>query len=264
MTYRYGYKKSSIEYHISDEKTQGENNMRLAIISGGSKGLGAELCEQYLARGFEVIEFSRSAPKDYSVAIDLSMAEQAGQIFKESLEPLAKREWQEIVVVSNAGTLTPIGPASKKQRVSVIANLNVNIVSGIVFMSEVLAFFQPHSGRKTMISISSGAALGERAGWSLYCAAKAGMDHFIRCVAKEQELEQQPFKMMNIDPGLIDTGMQATIRQTSVEDFPSLEQFIQRKKSGLLVSPEKVAASIVQIIEESIIDNGQRIKVKAH
>ena len=238
--------------------------MQLAIISGGSKGLGAALCEQYLERGFEVIEFSRSAPKSHSVAIDLSLSEQAGRIISEALEPLSKRQWRDIVVINNAGTLTPIGPASKKQRDSVIANLNTNFVSGIVFMSEVLGHFQQHQGKKTMASISSGAALGERAGWSLYCAAKAGMDHFVRCVAKEQDLEPHPFKMMNIDPGLIDTDMQASIREASADDFPSLEQFIQRKETGLLVPPERVAKSIIQIIDESIIDNGQRISVHAH
>ena len=242
---------------------QGRYYMKLAVISGGSKGLGLALCEQYLACDFEVIEFSRSAPHLYSVAIDLGSADQVGQIVNDALTPFAKREWQEVVVISNAGILTPVGPASKKERGSVIANLNTNFVSGIVFMSEILAHFQHHKGKKTMASISSGAALGERAGWSLYCAAKAGMEHFIRSVAKEQDLESHPFKMMNIDPGLIDTGMQSSIRQSSVGDFPSLEQFIQRKETGLLVPPEKVAEGVIQIIDESIIGNGQRIDVLA-
>lgn len=235
--------------------------MQLAIISGGSKGLGAALCEQYLARGFEVIEFSRSAPMPYSVAIDLSVAEQVSQIVSEALKPLAKRDWQEIVVISNAGILTPVGPASKKDRDSLIANMNTNFVSGIIFMSEVLASFQSHYCKKTLASISSGAALSERSGWSLYCAAKAGMEHFIRSVAKEQDYEQQPFKMLNIDPGLIDTDMQATIRQSSVDDFPALDQFIQRKETGLLISPARVAAAVMQIIDEGAVDNGQRISV---
>jgi benzil reductase ((S)-benzoin forming) len=238
--------------------------MQLAIISGGSKGLGAALCEQYLARGFEVVEFSRSASQAYSVAIDLSQAEQAGGIINEALEPLTKHEWQEIVVISNAGILTPVGPVSRKKRDAVIANLNTNFVSSIIFMSEVLAHFQHNNGKKTMASISSGAALGERAGWSLYCAAKAGMEHFIRCVAKEQDIEQHPFKLMNIDPGLIDTDMQTAIRQSSIDDFPSLEQFIQRKEAGLLIPPEKVAEGVIQIIDESTIGNGQRISVHPH
>jgi benzil reductase ((S)-benzoin forming) len=235
--------------------------MKLAIISGGSKGLGAALCEQYLERDYEVVEFSRSAPHVYSVAIDLSSVDQVGQIVSEALIPFAKREWQEIVVISNAGILTPVGPVSKKERDSVIANLNTNFVSAIIFMSEVLTHFQQHKGKKTLVGISSGAALGERAGWSLYCAAKAGMEHFIRSVAKEQDLEQKPFKMINVDPGLIDTGMQASIRQSSADDFPSLEQFMQRKEAGLLVPPGKVADGVIQIINESVVDNGQRISV---
>lgn len=235
--------------------------MRLAIISGGSKGLGEKLCAQYLAQDFEVIEFSRTAPHAYSVAIDLASANDASQIVSEALTPLAKREWQEIVVISNAGILTPVGPTSKKDIESVIANLNTNFVSGIVFMTEVLRHFQQHTGKKTLASISSGAAVGERAGWSLYCAAKAGLEQFIRSVAKEQDTESQPFKMINVDPGLIDTGMQLSIRQSNIEDFPSLEQFKQRKETGLLVPPAKVADGIVRVIEASNIGNGERISV---
>jgi benzil reductase ((S)-benzoin forming) len=237
--------------------------MKLAIISGGSKGLGEKLCEQYLAQDFEVIEFSRTAPHAYSVAIDLALSNDVNQIVSEALKPLAKREWQEIVVISNAGMLTPVGPTSKKDIESVIANLNTNFVSSIVFMTEVLRHFQQHTGKKTMASISSGAAVGERAGWSLYCAAKAGLEHFIRSVAKEQDVESQPFKMTNIDPGLIDTGMQSEIRLSSLEDFPSLEQFKQRKETGLLVPPAKVAEAIVRIIEASNMSNGERISVSA-
>lgn len=237
--------------------------MRLAIISGGSKGLGQKLCEQYLARDFEVIEFSRSAPHAYSVKIDLASAMDSSRIVSETLKPLAKQEWQKIVVISNAGLLTPVGPTAKKDIESVIANLNTNFVSGIVFMTEVLRQFQQHTSKKTIASISSGAALGERAGWSLYCAAKAGLEHFIRSVAREQDAESQPFKMINIDPGLIDTGMQTTIRQSSVEDFPSVEQFKQRKETGLLVPPEKVAEGIIRIIEASNMTNGDRISVSA-
>ena len=236
--------------------------MKLAIISGGSKGLGEKLCEQYLAQDFEVIEFSRTAPNSYSVAIDLASAANVSKIISETLTPLAIREWREIVVISNAGMLTPIGPVSKKDSESVIANLNANFVSGIVFMAEVLRCFQQHTGKKTLASISSGAALGERAGWSLYCAAKAGLEHFIRSVAKEQDAESQPFKMVNIDPGLIDTAMQSLIRQSSLDDLPSLEQFKQRKESGLLVPPVKVAERIVRIIEASNMGNGERIRVK--
>jgi len=235
--------------------------MRLAIISGGSKGLGEKLCEQYLAQGFEVVEFSRTAPHAYSIEIDLASANTVSQIVSQVLMPLARREWQEIVVISNAGMLAPIGPAAKKDIESAIASLNTNFVSGIIFMTEALRHFQAHKAKKTLVSISSGAALGARAGWSLYCGAKAGLEHFIRSVAKEQDAESQSFKVINVDPGLMDTGMQLLIRQSSVEDFPALEQFKHRKDQGLLPLPALVAESIVRIIAASAVGNGERIKV---
>jgi benzil reductase ((S)-benzoin forming) len=189
------------------------------------------------------------------------LVEEASRIVYVALIPLAQREWQSIIVINNAGTLTPIGPASNKERASVIENLNTNFTSGIVFMTEVLRHFQNHEGSKILVNISSGAAQGARAGWSLYCAAKAGLEHFIRSVALEQALLDHPFTAINIDPGLVDTDMQTHIRQSSVEDFPALEQFKQRKETGLLVAPEKVAAAILRIVDRPDIDNGQRIPV---
>ena len=44
----------------------------------------------------------------------------------------------------------------------------------------------------------------------------------------------------------------------SFEDFPAVERFIDRKESGELRPPEKVAADIFAISEQSNIENGRR------
>ena len=109
-----------------------------------------------------------------------------------------------------------------------------------------------------IVNISSGAALKGRAGWSLYCAAKAGMENFIRALALEQQAQPQPFIPINVDPGLIDREMQALIRETSPVDFPDIELFIQRKNQGLLDPPDKVAAAIIRILEQESLAFGER------
>ena len=43
--------------------------MKLSIISGGSKGLGAALVEYYRDNEYEVIEFSRSGNTKYNVRL---------------------------------------------------------------------------------------------------------------------------------------------------------------------------------------------------
>ena len=223
--------------------------MKLAVISGGSRGLGAELCRQYAEAGFELVEFSRGAPHAFSVACDFTEPLAAARVVAERLAPLAARtDLSELVVLSNAAMLEPVGPVSRQAPAAVQASLNANLVAAILFMGEAVRAFQAHPARKTLVSLSSGAALKGRAGWSLYCAAKAGLDNFIRVLALEQEFEPAPFRALSIDPGVMDTEMQAEIRAASPEDFPSVERFHALLRDGELRSSQSIAGAIRRIV----------------
>jgi benzil reductase ((S)-benzoin forming) len=188
---------------------------RLAVLSGGSRGLGLALAEIYRQRGWELVEFSRSAPHPWSVKADLADPHAAHAAFTSTLAPLAARAWDEILVVANAGVLAPIGPTARKPAPEVIANIDTNFASPILLMAAAVAAFQDHPCRKTVLNISSGAAQRSLAGWSLDCGAKAGVEHFVRTLAVEQAGQPHPLRAINVNPGLIDTEMQAAIRASS-------------------------------------------------
>jgi Dehydrogenases with different specificities (related to short-chain alcohol dehydrogenases) len=234
--------------------------MKLAIISGGSKGLGHAIAEKLIVDGYQVVEFSRSAPHAYSIKLDFSAPDLMLPALSANLETLAAKQWDEIVVVSNAASLSPIGPTSKKNSMAVLANININFTSAILFMSEVIKHFQSHPCRKVLASISSGAALKAYSGWSLYCSAKAGLESYVRTVAVEQETETSPFVMLNVDPGVMDTDMQSLIRSSHKDDFPAVDYFIHRKESGELRTPDQVAIGVVKILH-SDATRGTRMAV---
>ncbi|MDP2366746.1 hypothetical protein [Rhodoferax sp.] len=70
-----------------------------------------------------------------------------------------------------------------------------------------------------------------------------------------------PFVDINIDPGVMDTAMQADIRAASVHDFPDQERFVQRKTQGALVAPADVAAAIGHILDLPTLTSGGRYDV---
>jgi NAD(P)-dependent dehydrogenase (short-subunit alcohol dehydrogenase family) len=115
-----------------------------------------------------------------------------------------------------------------------------------------------------LANISSGAAQKGYAGWSLYCAAKAGMENYIRALALEQQAEPHPFIPVNVGPGVIDTEMQALIRTSTASDFPEIERFIVRKEQGALLSPMKVAAAVCRILDLPSLSSGARYEVGDH
>jgi NAD(P)-dependent dehydrogenase (short-subunit alcohol dehydrogenase family) len=234
---------------------------RLILLSGGSRGLGLALTTLYRERGWQALEFSRSANHPWSVRVDMTDPMSADAIVRGAIAPLATRAWDEILVVANAGVLAPIGPTALKDPAEVLRNIHTNYATPVMFMSAAVAAFQSHACRKTVLNISSGAAQRSLPGWSLYCGAKAGVEHFVRTLAIEQAATPHPLRAINVNPGLIDTAMQAAIRESSAEDFPAVGMFIQRKAAGELRPPEVVAAAIARMVDDARLEGGARATV---
>ena len=219
--------------------------MGLALITGGSRGLGAALRDQYRSRGWTVMEFSRFGP---GVHVDLTDTHDAADVFASAFEELSAFAVAEIVVINNAGMLGPVGPVAHVTREDIESHINLNIVSAILLARAFIAAFQDHDCPKTFVNISSGAAVKGHAGWSLYCASKAAMENFVHAVALEQALQPHPIRAVNVNPGIMDTSMQAEIRAARVEDFPERERFVGFKLGGRLAQPDAVAAQIVDLV----------------
>jgi benzil reductase ((S)-benzoin forming) len=224
------------------------DDVRLAIMTGGSRGLGAAMCEEYLKRGWTVLEFSRSAPHQFSVRVDLSDPSAISEVFTGTLRALAVEKWDEVVAISNAAILGPVGPVENARPDDIAAHLDTNVVSAILFARAFVATFQDLDCTKTFVNISSGAAAKGYAGWSLYCASKAAMENFVRSVALEQSARRHPINAISVNPGVMDTDMQAAVRASRIEDFPSLDRFLGLHRDGLLNTPAEVAVRIADVV----------------
>ena len=92
---------------------------------------------------------------------------------------------------------------------------------------------------------ASGAGSSAYAGWSVYCASKAALDHHARAVA----LDRTPgLRIASIAPGVIDTDMQAEIRATSDDRFPDRHRFEALKRDGKLRLPDDAARELVDAL----------------
>lgn len=236
--------------------------MRLAILTGGSRGIGRALVHQLQAQGYSLIEFSRSAPYAFSHALDLSDPITARECIHAALTPVAAAQISRLLVIGNAGVIEPVGPAACQAPGAVLANLNAGFVSAILFFNEVIARFQDLDCPKQLVSISSGAASKGYAGWSLYCAVKAGLENYIRSLALEQAAMVHPFVAVNILPGVVDTGMQVSIRAATEADFPSRGRFIRFHEEGQLASADEVAKRICAILAREDLQSGMRYDVR--
>lgn len=222
--------------------------MKLAIITGGSRGLGAALVEKYAAMGWETIELSRSGNHPFSHSCDFSDRQASSVVLNQLFLELSQKPWEQIAVINNAGMIKPVGKASEFKPADWHANIDVNFTAVVAVTSFFIQFFQNHAANKYIVNISSGAAHQPRFGWSLYCATKAAVEMFSNSVALEQQLQAHPVNSIIINPGVIDTQMQQEIRETPVELFPDRARFEGFSAEGLLSNPVDVAAEIIDIV----------------
>jgi len=146
----------------------------------------------------------------------------------------------EICFINNASIIEPI---LKIEDISIDAldqTILVNIKSTILISKYLLLHF--NNLKLSFVNITSGAANRAISNWSLYCSSKAFIQMFFRVA--ESEYKQHRF--FNIDPGVMDTKMQRSIRES---DFPDVLNFQNLKKDEKLKSPKVVALEIINTIK---------------
>jgi len=215
--------------------------MKIAFVTGGSRGLGRAFVELLADQDYEVLEFSRSGSDRRHIKCDFAEIDQAVAIIEQTFSGVAGDVLSEILLVNNVGTITPVGPLRFFPSERIIANIHVNLLSTLITTGIFAKYFQNHDCRKQVINISSGAARHVHYGWSLYCSAKAGLEHFVATFALEQQKEDHPIFSVIYNPGIMDTDMQEEIRSVDSSLFPDKQRFVDYKRGDRLADVRKVA-----------------------
>lgn len=218
---------------------------RKAIVTGDSRGLGAELSRQLGEDGWEVLGLSRSAGVDLSSPGDLDT-----WLDGDTLSSFLS-DAREIVLINNAGTVTPVELTGRLSPTEIATTVNLNVTAPIALTDAVIRH-RPEGVPVRVVHISSGAGRHPYPGWSVYCATKAAVDMHAQALAEEGI---DGVRVAAIAPGIVDTDMQATIR--SSDGFPLRDQFVGYKDSGALSTPENAAAKILGILHRE--DFGEKV-----
>ena len=151
----------------------------------------------------------------------------------------------------------PIGLIGSVPAEAMAQAIALNLTAPMILSNAFIPKLKEFEGPKRIVNISSGAGRNAYEGWGTYCTTKAGLDHFSRVVAFEQANVEHPVDIVSIAPGIIDTGMQETIRASGEEAFPFLDQFIDYKEQGLLSSAEQTAEKLIAFMENEDFKDGR-------
>ncbi|WP_162297852.1 (S)-benzoin forming benzil reductase [Halalkalibacillus sediminis] len=244
--------------------------MKFAIVTGASRGLGLEVSKNLLKNDYNLITISRKRKTNelknlanenrrsyFHHSCDLSDLEAFNDTLHEIVVSLTnQKEIEELLIVNNAGMVSPMGPVGELKNYSIAQHVAVNLTAPMLLVNTIKKDVEV--GHLFVVNVTSGAAENGMYGWNAYCSTKAGVNMYTETAALEAEALKSGDMHVAFSPGVMDTDMQKEIRGTDEHSFQAVDKFKQLKENGELRSPKEVADLMTElIVERQSIQNGK-------
>ena len=246
------------------------NKNKIALVTGGSRGLGKNMVVSLAKKGFDVVftyhsnsveagkveeEVHQLGQKAASIPLDTSKSN-TFDTFKNNLEVVLKDRFQTEKIdflINNAG----IGiHASFEETTEAQFDLLFNIhLKGVYFLSQKLVPILHDGGG--IVNISTGLARFTTPGYAAYATMKGGIEVLTRYQAKE--LGARKRRVNTVAPGAIETDFGGGV----VRDNKDLNQFIASVTAlGRVGLPDDIGSVVAFLCtEEANWINGQRLEI---
>jgi 3-oxoacyl-[acyl-carrier protein] reductase len=184
---------------------------RVAIVTGASKGIGAEIARQLAAAGAAVVvnyagsragaeqvvgEIKTAGGKAVAVQADVVKNEDVQRLVAETIKAFGAPD----ILVNNAGVYE-FAPLEAVTAELFHRQFNTNVLGLLQMTQEAAKHIGPKGG--SIINISSVVSQLSLPGSSVYAATKAAVDTITRVLAKE--LGGRKIRVNAINPGVIET-----------------------------------------------------------
>lgn len=218
---------------------------KVAFITGGSSGLGYALAELLGQDGYTVLIAARNQERINKAVSNLSAQNITAKGFQCDItdEAALKRTAEQVkaeygkidYLVLNAGVVTTKLLSDYTNAAEMKQDLEIDLWGTILSAYT----FQPLlvSGSKVLLT-SSGFGLMGAAGYSMYCAAKAGIINFGECLRRE--LLSKKINVYVACPGDMDTPQ-------FHEEIKNAPQWMKKKTPRKLMKTKDVAVKILKM-----------------
>ena len=229
----------------------------LYILTGTSRGMGLAMAEQLLAPDHQLLCMSRHQNQALTIRaaalncaltqwpLDLTEALPVANQLAQWLHTLDAPTLGSVTLINNAGVIPAIAPLRASDPVELAHALRVGLEAPMLLTAAFLNATSHLQIPRRVLNISSGLGRRPMASQSAYCAAKAGIDHFTRCLALDEARVPNGAKVCALAPGVVDTDMQTQLRSATPDAFPDQSGFAQLKQSGKLSSASEAAAHVL-------------------
>ena len=211
---------------------------RVALVTGGSAGLGLALGSELARRGWRVITDGRSEEKFKDAGLPDAVTVVVGDVtdadHRDRLQAEVKTHGRLDLLVHNASTLGPLPmrPLADVDVADLMQVWRTNVGGPLVLTAALLPWLREADG--VLLSISSDAAVHHYETWGLYGASKAALDHVTLTFAAETGL-----RAYAVDPGDMRTAMhQDAFPGEDISDRPLPETVVPHLLALLDARPE--------------------------
>lgn len=224
---------------------------RVAVVTGGSRGIGKSICIALAKAGFDIVTCYTSGAaaanetvaaceaegaKAYAFCANISNSEDVTQLFEKVKECFGRID----VLVNNAG-ITKDDLLLRMTEDAFMQVIDVNL-KGAFLCCKAASKMMLKSKYGRIINISSVVGISGNAGQANYAASKAGIIGLTKSVAKE--LGGKGITANAVAPGFIQTDMTEKLSEDAQSKW---EAQIPRRRLG---RPEDVAAAVCFLASE--------------
>jgi dihydroanticapsin dehydrogenase len=242
---------------------------KIAIVTGGSRGIGFAIAKTLSENGATVIITSKDSEKikkaeskisnAFGIACDIKKKNEVQNVVNQTIEKFGKLD----ILVNNAGIFPKIKQLHEIDEDEWNEVLDVNLTGQFRFTKETIPYLQKTSG--CIINISSDAGLKAFEGFNVdaYSASKAALIVLTKCWALEYAKDK--IRINCICPGVVDTDMTKQFLKNQKE----IEFMNNEHPLGRIGQPEEIGKAALYFASDDAswvtgailtVDGGESIK----
>ncbi|KAF2086650.1 NAD(P)-binding protein [Saccharata proteae CBS 121410] len=224
---------------------------KVIILTGASRGIGLAVAHFLLQKQCNLVVVARSREpldrlrNEYPGQVQVLSGDLADFSLGKKAVDLALDAWSKLDgLIVNHGVLDPVKRIADADPEEWRKAFDVNVFSAVAMVKAALPSLRSSKGR--IVLTSSGASTTSYSTWGSYGASKAVLNH----LAQTLKNEEPDVTTMSIRPGVVDTAMQADLREihTNVMDPKDAEKFRGLKSSGALLRPEQPGNVMARLV----------------
>ena len=228
---------------------------KVAVVTGGARGLGAQMCQMFAAEGAQVIavdlgEMTYSAERVEYYKLNITDAEGCKKFFDETIGKYGKID----ILVNNAGITRD---AMTRKMTDEMWDIVIDVdLKGLFNLTRYIGPQMEANGSGAIVNISSVVGEYGNIGQANYAAAKAGVIGLTKTWAKEFARRGAAVRVNCIAPGYTMTDMLKTVPKELLDKFAAMTML------GRLGRPEEIAsAALFLVSDEASYITGQVLSV---